>query len=101
MSTLTPEQMRAKVVEIERVISRYVGNAIDSVSETGSDKVAAELAFSVAVLLMARSAAVIHVWTGEPLDLLRNRMLDAFDHDARASMEKITEELGNGGGPNV
>lgn len=90
--------IRGHVVYLEKAIASAIGREIEDIRAFDGDKMAHEVLASVACLFAARAAALIHVWTGEPIDAVRKRIFENFDEDLKSSLKKITAVMAKGEG---
>lgn len=89
MST-TLTSTKEAVIQIESWVAKYVGNECEAARKLpGGERIANEILASVGTLFLARSAAIIHVWTGESIDSIRKRFIESFDANLKTTMEKI------------
>lgn len=86
------QRLRTAVVNIEKIAATYVGNEVEALRNVAGNKLASELLASVACLFCARAVAVIHLWSGEPVENIKARVFETFEHDLKATLKKIATE---------
>ena len=84
------EDLKAMAIAIEKIAATYVGNEISEMRARGGDKLANELLASVAALFMARATGILHVWTNEPLESIKKRVLETYEHDLKSTIRMLT-----------
>lgn len=81
------------VVDIERHLTTELSPSIEDIRKIHGDRISNEILASVCALLCARSVAMIHVWTGEPVELVAKRLNDAMMANIKPTMAKIIAKL--------
>lgn len=82
------------MIEVEGQITKFVSKEVDKVIMIGGAKLGDELVFSVACLFLARATAMIHMWTGEPVDMIKKRLLESYDYDLKQTLIRMTRKFG-------
>jgi hypothetical protein len=82
--------LKTATIEIEKWVAKYVGNEAEAARRLpGGEKLANEIVASVAALFMARAVGIIHIWTGESVDSIRKRVVEAFDANLKETIRKL------------
>jgi hypothetical protein len=93
MEILTLQNLRQRVIGIEKVIMRQVQAEFDQATHTGGDFLGRELVASVAALFAARCVAWMHLYSREPLDQIKNRFMEAFEKDLTISLNLLKKNM--------
>lgn len=79
---------REPAVEIEKLVKTYVGNETKEMAKRYGVALANELEFTVACMFMGRVIAQQHIFTGEKLESLFSRSIEATNHHASVMISK-------------
>lgn len=74
-------------IDIERELVKFTSQHVEMVRKDGGDKLADELIASVAALFAARAICMIHVWTSESLESVRERIFATIDDDVKLTIK--------------
>ncbi len=88
---ISEQGFRNAVINIEKILAEYAGNEVEAMRHRFGNKMASELLASIACLFAARSTAMIHVWSGEPIESIKKRVFEAFDQDIKMSLKRFSE----------
>lgn len=87
---LTTEELKLHCIGIEREMSNFVSKKADYLRNLkGGEKLANEMVMSVAAMFAGRAVAIVHAWTGEPVESVRGRFNEAMDVSLRSSMRQL------------
>lgn len=81
------------VIDIEKDLAKTMGPAIDDLRAIHGDRTANEILASVCALLSARAIAMIHIWTGEPVESVAKRVYDTTMANTKPTINKIMAKL--------
>lgn len=94
MKLETIDDLRDAVVTAEAFLARRLGRITETHRKSSGDRMANEFLASVAALLLARAIGMIHVWTGEPIDSIRKRVIETMDDNVKTTVKKLVAHLG-------
>lgn len=89
-------QLKAVVIAVEKNYAKYVGNEVEAMRDAGGDRLANEMLASVAALFCARAIGILHVWTAEPIDSIRKRVIESIDAQLKPTIDKLIKDFETG-----
>lgn len=85
--------IKQKISQIEKMMADMAGPLIEEFRKEGGNSLADEVLCSIAALFSARSVGIIHVWSGESLDLVEKRFLEAFRKNLQPTMDQLNRQV--------